>query len=161
MNDWIAQGPTAENLSRARRRLLVTAMYLGLAAYAGAIAFWGDRWWVLLFVVPLLGSFAIYFRFILPIAKEVNKKAPKKLDERQLAVRGRAYYRAYRIIGTLFLAVVAYAMIAAEIEVVRLPFPRTGTQFSGLILASTILYATLPASVMVWIEPDPLPDEEA
>lgn len=160
MNDWVAQGPSRGNLSRARRRLLVAAMYLGLVAYAGAVAFGQDRWWVLLFFVPLVISIAIHFRFILPIAKEVNREVPRKLDERQLMVRDRAYYYAYRILGTILVLTIVSVTAATAFDAASLPLPRTSTQFSGLLAASALLVATLPATVIVWTEPDPSPDEE-
>lgn len=158
MNYRAAGGPNAEDLSQVRRRLLVTLMYLGLVAYGGAVVLGGERWWVLLSFGPLFVAIAIHFRFILPIAKEVNKKIPN-LDERQLALRDRAHYRAYQILGVLFVLTIVYAMLATVLDGVGLPTPETSAQFSGLIFLLTLLVASLPASMIAWFEPDPVPDE--
>ena len=162
MDDRAVGRPTRiEGLSQRRRRLVVAAMHLGLAAYAVVGAFGGDSPWVLLSVGFLLGAIIIHFRFLLPLAREANSKVPRGFDERQISIRDRAYHRAYRILGNLFLLAVACVVLYARYDTARfLPLPETSVQFEPLLLVSLYLYATLPASVMAWIEPDPPDDED-
>lgn len=161
MSDRPAESPSSfEELGRTRRRLLVTAMYLCLAAYAGLVSLGEARWWAMLSFGPLLVAVVIHFRYVLPVAREANKKSPSRLDERQLAIRDRAYYHAYRILGAFFVLLIIYAMLVTLSDSMRLLVPTTGAQFSGVIFASTLLVASLPASIMAWIAPDPLFSEE-
>ena len=108
-----------------------------------------------------MGAIVIYFRFLHRLAREANSKVPRGFDERQISIRDRAYHRAYRILGNLFLLTVACVVLYARYDAARfLPLPETSTEISGMLLASTYLVATLPASVMAWIEPDPPDDED-
>lgn len=89
-------------MSRAHRRLLVLTMQLGMAAYALALAFAGtNAWWILALVLCLQILYTIiFFRVLRPIMKEVVRKA-EDLDERQIALRNRAHYDAYQVLGTV------------------------------------------------------------
>lgn len=160
MNDRMMEEGRARHLGLTRRRMLVVAFYLCMTVFAGALGFGGDRWWVLPALGLLILAFAIHFRLIRPIALEVMKGDISKLDERQISVRDRAHYHAYQILVVAFMSVLFYAWLATGFGAPYLPMPGMSQHFAGLLFLSVQLVASLPASVVAWIEPDPRPDEE-
>lgn len=143
---------------RARRRLAVATMYLCMVAIVGMIAFEGESWWLLLgYFVLLALAIAIQTRVVGPIARDVTGRRAPELDERQLAVRDRAHHHAYHILGGLLLLTVAYATLSSGLG---LPIPGTYLEGSALVVLVTFVYPSLPAAVVAWIGPDPLPEEE-
>lgn len=146
-------------MSRGRRRGLVVVMQLGMVAYALAFAFAGaELWWVLALVVSLQLSYGVTFsRFLRPIMTEIMKKVPD-LDERELSLRNRAHYSAYRVFASVVLTITGAPMIALFLGV---DFPLRVTPWH--ILAAYFLFMnlsiSLPASVVAWTEPDPAPED--
>jgi hypothetical protein len=111
----------------------------------------------------LFVAFSLYAKLLLPIMRELTAKKDPELDERQLAVRNRAYYYAYGILAGVFGLSVLYAMVATlpgSAGGADLPMPSTLNAFTLLILLISHLAISLPASVVAWTEPDPLFDED-
>lgn len=148
-------------MSRTRRRWLVLTMQLGMAAYALAFSFAGiNAWWLFLLVMCLQAVYTIiFFRVLRPVMKEVVKEA-EDLDERQIALRDRAHYDAYQILGTVVCMVTALPMAAFVYAGFSLPLSLTQWHLLGLFFFFANLIVSLPASVVAWTEPDPEPDEE-
>lgn len=158
MNDRTVARSSMWNLSRASRRWMVAVMYLCLTAFAAVIALGENLWWALLAIGLLVSFGVIHTRLIQPIVREAGSKT-SELDERQLMVRDHAHYRAYQILGALFITSVLYEAVAVMFVGVSLPAPTTGRHFVALIVLLSILIGSLPASVVAWVEPDP-PTEE-
>lgn len=135
-------------------------MYLCLAAYTITILSGGESWWTLISLVPLVLTFVIYFR-TLRVAKEINEKGVSRtLDRNQRMMREGIYQRAYNILGAFFLMIFAYITFAMLFESRFLPLPEASTLGAGIILPLTLVVASLPASITVWMEPDSLHEED-
>jgi amino acid transporter len=80
------------------------------------------------------------------------------LDEREMAARDRAHYRAFRVQSWLTLAVVAYTTVAVRVDALWLP--ATGHQAAGALAALAVAMGLLPITCIGWGEPDLLDDEE-
>lgn len=101
-------------MSRARRRLLVLIMQLGMAAYALALALTGmNSLWLFLLILSLQVLYmVIFFRFLRPIMKEVDREAAD-LDECQIAVRNSAHHDAYQILAVILMTITALPLAAS------------------------------------------------
>lgn len=160
MSDRVAEGTILEDVSQGRRRLLVVRMYLCLTATVGIFAVAGEHWWIILAIVPFVYAIALYAGAIQPIAQDLTDREDPELDERELMVRNRAYYHAYRALGIIFALSLAYALLATvSFGDANLPVPRKLSDFALLILLLAHLLVSLPASVVAWTEPDPEPAE--
>lgn len=160
MNDQVAEGTVLEKTSRGRRRQLVVRMYLCLAVFLGAFAVPGEPWWILLALLPLIYAFTLYAKLIRPIVGELTEKRDPELDERELMVRNHAYYHAYRLLSAVFGLFLAYLLFATVFfRDAGLPVPSTLGDFAQLALLLAYLVMSLPASVVAWTEPDPVPDK--
>ena len=160
MDDRATEGSVLESVGRDRRRLWVASMYLSLAATAGIFAVAGERWWIVLAVIPFVFASALYGKVIQPIVRGLTEKEDPELDERELMVRNRAYRRAYQALGAIFVLVLASAasftvFFGAE----SLPVPRTLRDFALLTLLLGYLLISLPASIVAWTEPDPASED--
>ena len=161
MSDQVAEGTVLGRTSRTRRRRLVTRMYLCLVVFLGAFAIPGEPWWILLALIPMFYALALYAKLIRPIAQELTDKKDPELDERELMIRNRAYYHAYRMLSIVFGLSLAYALfVTVFFRDAGLPVPKTWVNFAHLTLLLAYLVVSLPASVVAWTEPAPEPGGE-
>ena len=79
-------------------------------------------------------------------------------DERQHAIRQRAEAIAYRILGPVIVLVALYFIFARSF-VNHAWRPSTQIEQVGLLAGFALLFSTLPAAVIAWHEPDPVPDD--
>jgi hypothetical protein len=143
------------------RRLLVLVALLGYPLFVGAWAgLGGDRIPVLAWglMVGLLGAGVLGASWALYRFRRAMAQAPNAmLDERQVAVRDRAYLDAYRLFTSITLLVLVVAAIGADLADVSVEL-----SFEVLqpIIWGTILYAiVLPSAVVAWREPDLAADD--
>lgn len=81
------------------------------------------------------------------------------LDERQRAIRDRAYYSAYRALSVIGVGGVLYL---ALVQLRRLPQVQLGSGEAMLLAGGAVLLLlTLPSAIMAWTEPDPPEDSGA
>ncbi len=99
MNDPVPASSGMPYVSRGRRRRWVLAMYVCVAAVALWLALGDDHWSAWLAVAPMVAAATLYFKLVVPIRYSLTEKEDGELDERQLAVRNRAYFYAFRILG--------------------------------------------------------------
>jgi FtsH-binding integral membrane protein len=155
-------------VSRERRRWLVVLCYaalsllilLGFAASSDAARF-------ILMIFAVFAGICIQFVIFYKLAKDTvlpmqganlglslntlwHKSGP---DERQVAVRNAAYYRAYRVVAVYLLLIMPVAswMVTGEAALndVLLEF---------FALSLFVLVYTLPQAIILWTEPD-IPEE--
>jgi hypothetical protein len=108
----------------------------GIMGIAVTIAAWGG-WWVL------------------RISTRTVAELPERfLDERQRAMRNRAYFGAYLILGYTVSALLTIGLVAfvlvSENDTVTLT--TTWDQAIGLVMALTLLCSLLPSMVVAWID---------
>ena len=150
-------------LTRRRRRAAVLATYLGYAALVGS--FWLNgaadlpRWTAMLPIAAgaalLAGLTTVFVGAWWDRANQVDAA----LDERERAVRDRAYRSSYTVVGTLCVTTVVYAAIAADSG--RGWLPSTSNEWQAVVWGVLLLVMTIPTAVLAWTEPDPVPDEPA
>jgi sterol desaturase/sphingolipid hydroxylase (fatty acid hydroxylase superfamily) len=153
---------------RRQRRRLVAGTYLG---YAGLLAAFTLVYYVLdhsnsvgLALLGLAGSVVAIaitlgsYLALLSSTLNYPNLPQRMLDERQQAVRDRAYRIAFHLLTGLSLLAVLYCMLAALSG--RLWLPRTFNEFQAVFWGVLILATTLPTAVISWTEPEP-PEEGA
>ncbi len=164
----MSRTPTIFGISmsaRKRRRLLVLFCY----------AIWGllmlsalfSRSEPARFLLPLANTYAflfivfgVFYRLAGDIVFPMEDQAPislglsrksfpngKKLDERQVAIRNAAYYKAYRLI-------VAFVLLMPII----LPVASNRMLLATIISLMMALLFSLPQAIILWTEPD-MPNE--
>lgn len=154
VSDHATDRSILQSVSRRRRRCLVLMMYVCLVVIVGIFAF-ADQWWRIIVLVPMLYVLIAYSRLVTPITKELTELKADKLDERQVMIRNHAYYQAYKMFGMVFVVAFSYTMLASLTEAAYLPTPATTRDFALLVLLFSLLFGSLPASVIAWTEPDP------
>lgn len=142
--------------SRARRRWFVALFYAVLAAWMLATlslnrqetrGAWIAAGCGILTIVLLL--------FFWSVAGDMNARG----DEREMHRREHAHFRAYRILGSFFVAaffaefcfrgpnpITPSAPVALRPFLLQLPY--------ALLLATLFLYVSLPHAILLWTEPD-------
>jgi len=91
-------------------------------------------------------------------AKQAAAMFNRPADERQRAIREHARAVAYQIIGPAIYLVALYLIFAPQFF--NHPWlPSSETEQVGLLVGVVLLFSTLPAAVIAWSEPDPVPDE--
>lgn len=152
---------TTSTSTRHLRRVAVIAIYLGyllmtlLWTPAKALG-WG---WAV--IVSSLGLLAVMGYAMLMVSQYgiMSSQNKASLDERQEAVRNRAYRLAYGILGALACFAALYLYIAADSG--SLWLPTTSNELQAAFWGVLLLTSTLPAAVLAWTEPDPVaPDPE-
>ena len=142
-------------MKRNIRRFWVVLYYLVLFVLFPLVPGWG--WESLAFLVLLFASPAIVTGTEL---LEALNDPDANADERQRSLINETMTRAYAVLAAL-LVVPSFllgftddlpAAVGAAVEGYI-----TGHLFDFMVLA--LLVATLPAAVLMWLEPDPLPDE--
>jgi hypothetical protein len=91
-------------------------------------------------------------------AKQAHAMFTRPADERQLAIREHAQAVSYRILGPVIVAVTLY-VIYAPMFLDHAWLPTTQIEQVGLLAGFALLFSTLPAAVIAWSEPDPVPDD--
>jgi hypothetical protein len=91
-------------------------------------------------------------------AREAHAMFNRPADERQRAIREHARAVAYQIIGPAIYIVALYLIFAPQFF--SHPWlPSNQIEQTGLLLGLALVFGTLPAAVIAWSEPDPVPDE--
>lgn len=146
-----------------RRRLAVVALYLGYMAgllfcLLAVRGFLPHGLGIALMIVSALGVL-LGLIGILQSRATLFLGAVEMLDERQRAIRDRAYYSAYR---ALSLIGVGGALYLALVQLRRLPQVHLGKGEAMLLAGGAVLLLlTLPSAIMAWTEPDPPEDSGA
>jgi hypothetical protein len=91
-------------------------------------------------------------------AKQAEAMFFRPADERQRAIREHARSVAYQIVGPVIYVVALYLIFAPRFF--DHPWlPSNAVEQSGLLVGLALLFSTLPAAVIAWSEPDPVPDD--
>lgn len=80
-------------------------------------------------------------------------------DEQQLAIREHARAVSYVILGPIIMVVAIYLALATQLFS-NAWMPTSGLERVTLVSAFALLYSTLPAAVVAWREPDPVPEDD-
>ena len=101
----------------------------------------------LLILVTVAGALVLYAF----VRDRVNHGA--RLDERQRALRDRAWVFCYEILSAVI--VIAVAVVAVLVLVLGHDVTLDGGVVSGLALCVGVLIPLLPVAALTWVEPDP------
>jgi hypothetical protein len=154
-------------VSRERRRWLVVLCYAAwsLLILFGFAASSGSARFILVLFAVLVGT-SIQFVIFCKLAKDAvlpgqeaifgpslntlfHKSGP---DERQVAVRNAAYYRAYRVVAVyLWIMPVTFGWATVEAAWYKVLLELVAVSFIVLVF-------TLPQAIILWTEPD-IPEE--
>lgn len=145
--------------SRASRRHLVAATYGGYLALVGVgivLGRLGAGWASL---PPILFGVAGFVGWlVLRRAMGTTADLPDAaLDERQRAVRDRAYVVAYRFVGALFFLAAVYGGLAWDSG--RLWLPGDWVAIQAIVWSVFLLVTTLPSAALAWDEPEPVGED--
>jgi hypothetical protein len=161
--NWIRQRRADEpavRLSRGRRRVIVVALYLFLAATVSALAggagsplppFLGisSVTWLIWLFVTQFGAF-----MLLSYSVRGLLLGDAYVDERERVLRDQATARAYRILSGALAILSLYALLAMGFNI-GLPVPSTPQHLLLLTIPLGWLAVSLPMSVLAWTLPDP------
>lgn len=146
---------------RARRRGLVVVLYASYASLIACFALAGKSGLGLVFAagllpsgVALMSAFWALSQLALPYATEGAGREAQLVDERQLQVRDRAFYRAYQILSSLFGLWIVYESIARTNERQWFWVPQTFDQYQAIVWGYLLVSMTLPSALIAWNEPD-------
>lgn len=147
--------------TRTRRRALVAVAYLSLGASVAAAGLGGDDGGTAAQVAAsalLLVAFTAYL-VLLHLTHHSRTNPSTLLDERGLAVRDRAYRRAYGMACWLVAGGLGYAWLVARSGSGWMPEgPR---DWAGVLAIACYLLISFPPAVIAWTEPTvPLDDAE-
>jgi hypothetical protein len=153
--------------STRRRRAVVIGLYASYLALIACFAGAGRSGFGLVLLVALLPtaavlvwSFMALSQIALPYASEsVGVKLPE-LDERQLQVRDRAFYRAYQVLSSVAGLWIVYETIARTSTRPWFWVPVSFDEYQALVWGYLLLAMTLPSAVIAWTEPDPVTLED-
>jgi hypothetical protein len=148
--DWI------ERLSRRSRRVVAVVTLLGLPAMYLWSSYWQGTtapplvWGPITFV--LIGATVVGALVLYRYVRDRADMPGERLDERERALRDRAWILSYEVLSVVVVAVVAAMVIAV------LGFGRTltidATLAGAAALCLGVLLPLLPAAALAWIEPD-------
>lgn len=146
--------------SRARRRWFVTLVYAVLAVFLLAIFFLNTEEaagaWIRVGCGILFVGLFIVFTWI---AGDMRTRG----DEREMHRRDHAHFRAYRVLGYFLLGSVFIGALFAgyfggpNLIMTVAPWALRGFLMqlpNVLLMATVLLYATLPQAILLWTEPD-------
>jgi hypothetical protein len=144
---------------RAQRRRLIVTMYVLCPALIGVC------WWLHVVVHPAFsfGMLGVTGVLILLWSQLTSRQyltnVPLgQLDERQQAVRGRAYQKAYHLLTGLLVILGIYVSMGSLTA--QWFLPRDFAAWAITFFALTFLITSLPSAMFAWSEPDPA-DEAA
>jgi hypothetical protein len=107
---------------------------------------WGPVSFLLIFVT-VAGALVLY-AFVRDRASH-----GARLDERQRALRDRAWIFCYEILAAVI--VIAVAVLAVVVLIVGRDVTLDGAFVSGLAICIGVLIPLLPVAALAWVEPDP------
>ena len=152
---------------RSRRRALVVVLYASYALLVTCFALAERSGVGLIFAAGLLPSglalmsaFWAISQLALPYATEGTGRNEPLVDERQLQVRDRAFYRAYQILSSVFGLWVVYEGIARTNERQWFWVPQTFDQYQAIVWGYLLVSMTLPSALIAWTEPDLIDSDE-
>jgi MFS family permease len=166
VREWMAQAQRAKpsvRFSRRRRRVLVAALYLLVAAALVALPGASDAvpsprpqvFGVILIALLLIG---VYLGVFASVGNFAVRGAV--LDERERAQRDRATAIAYRVLGVMIVVATFYAILA-NTHRLGLPIPTDAGELVAFMIPLYFAVLSLPAAVLAWTLPDPDPEPEA
>ncbi|HEV3096322.1 MAG TPA: hypothetical protein VG104_04165 [Candidatus Dormibacteraeota bacterium] len=91
-------------------------------------------------------------------AKQAHVMLTRPADERQRAIAEHARAVSYQILAPVVTIVALYLIYAPQL-LRHLWLPSTQIEQVALLAGFALLYSTLPAAVIAWSEPDPVPDD--
>lgn len=147
---------TADRLGRPARRGLVLVALLGypilVAAWIGlpAVGITGLPWLVVVTSIAAVMTLAgvLLYRF----QRSLAQSPEDRLDERQVAVRDRAYLHSYRILsGGVLLGLLAAAIAP---DLLDRPLSVSYETMQPLLWAAILYSIILPSAVVAWQERD-------
>jgi len=111
----------------------------------------------------LLGALVLGW-MLRAVVRGIADLSDSVIDERQLALRDRAYRSAYRIAGGTVHSVLIGARLAADIIAPAVAFQGVSAAvaawiMSELLLMLATLFVFLPSAVLAWRTPDEIEDE--
>jgi hypothetical protein len=145
--------------SRARRRWFVTLVYAVLAVFFLAVLILNKEEaagaWVRVGCGILFVGLFIVFTWI---AGDMRRRG----DEREMRRRDHAHFMAYRVFAYLLAGYVLIALFAGYFGGPNLIMTLAPLALRGflmqlpnvLLMATVLLYATLPQAILLWTEPD-------
>jgi len=145
-----------ERMSRRTRRIVAVATLLGLPAMFAWSTFWLGTtvpnlvWGPVSFVLigmTIVGSFVLY-RYV----RDRADMPGRRLDERERALRDRAWILSYQVLSAVVVAGVVITGIA--VFVIGRPVTLDAGLVNALVLCVGVLLPILPAAALAWIEPD-------
>jgi MFS family permease len=146
---------------QSRRRALVVTLYLSYVALIACFALAGKSGIALLFTAGLLpaglvlvGTFVAISQLALPYATEGTGAELRTVDERQIQVRDRAFYRGYQVLSALFGLWIVYETIARTSRLDWLWVPSTFDEYQAIVWGYLLISMTLPSAIIAWTEPD-------
>jgi hypothetical protein len=181
--ELVLLGKRIDMAPRARRRMLVVLIYVGIGA--AMTGFWFlDRWhtssaYLILATIPINRFFLGGYNFG-GLIKPFNGKAPRRNqtppsslslvlriyrpepdereyrnDEREADLSRQAHYRAYPVLSLAMIAMWLVTNFHANIPrlLTRLSIPVDPLLY-GLTTASVVVAFTLPQAILLWTEPD-------
>lgn len=153
---------------RSRRRGLVVVLYASYASLVACFALAENSGLGLVFAagllpsgVALMSAFWALSQLALPYTTEGTGRKAEMVDERQLQVRDRAFYRAYQILSSLFGLWVVYEGIARTNERQWFWVPQTFDEYQAIVWGYLLVSMTLPSALIAWTEPDLVDTDDA
>jgi hypothetical protein len=166
VREWMRQAEQAKprfRFSRRRRRVLVAALYLVVAAALIAVPSTARIQSIppaevfgLIFLAVLLTG--IYLLVIYSVGNFVDRGA--QLDERERAQRNGATAIAYRVLEIAIVVATFYAIVASTTKL-GLPVPTNGSELVTFMIPLYFSVLSLPGAVLAWTLPDPDPEPSA
>jgi len=93
-------------------------------------------------------------------AKQAHAMLSRPADERQRAIAEHARAVSYQILAPVVTFFAAYLIYAPRL-LRNVWLPSTEIEQVGLLAGFVLLFSSLPAAVIAWSEPDPVPDDLA
>jgi hypothetical protein len=91
-------------------------------------------------------------------ARQAHAMLTRPADERQRAIAEHARAVSYQILAAVVTFFALY-LIYAPMLLGNVWLPSTEIEQVGLLAGFVLLFSTLPAAVIAWSEPDPVPDD--
>ncbi|MBL8156629.1 MAG: hypothetical protein JNM70_20800 [Anaerolineae bacterium] len=138
-------------------RALVVASYASFAGAALTRAL-GETYPIMLpaFAILAVATAMFAYRLMRGDLWRIAHEEDRKLDEREIVLRNRAYRSAYITLSSVALLALVYWQIASD---AGLWLPQ-GEAVQTILIAGAFLFSlTLPSAVLAWIAPPRLPEE--